>query len=113
MASTSGLGSASIPGSSSAVSVTRQEATGLVRQVSRLLNRQLSSICQVNGLKSTGIKAELQKRIGQREFRRATDHFALFFFTTCFPLGSSDNPPTLSCMIFRRIALLPTLESQH
>ncbi|KAH6893567.1 PINIT domain-containing protein [Thelonectria olida] len=75
MASTSGLGSASIPGSNYAVSVTRQEATGLVRQVSRLLNRQLSSICQVNGLKSTGIKAELQKRIGQliEEALRAND----------------------------------------
>lgn len=67
MASTAGLGSAAIPGSSD-VGLTRQDASQLVRQVNRLLNRQLSSICQINGLKSTGIKAELQKRIATSEF---------------------------------------------
>lgn len=41
----------------------RSEASSLARQVNRLLNRQLSSVCQVNGVKSTGIKAELQRRI--------------------------------------------------
>ncbi|KAG5929649.1 hypothetical protein E4U53_002406 [Claviceps sorghi] len=43
----------------------RQDVSALVRQVqgNQLLNRQLSSICQVNGLKSTGVKAELQRRI--------------------------------------------------
>ncbi|KAK7403192.1 E3 SUMO-protein ligase pli1 [Neonectria punicea] len=59
MASTSGLGSAAAPASS----VSRLEASQLVRQVNRLLNRQLSLVCQVNGVKSTGIKAELQNRI--------------------------------------------------
>ncbi|KAM0428239.1 hypothetical protein ACHAPT_007140 [Fusarium lateritium] len=49
--------------STQTVSVSRTEANALVRQVNRLLNRQLSSVCQVNGVKSTGIKAELQKRI--------------------------------------------------
>ncbi|QPG95738.1 hypothetical protein C2857_001876 [Epichloe festucae Fl1] len=45
--------------------IPRQEVSALVRQVqgNQLLNRQLSSICQVNGLKSTGVKAELQRRI--------------------------------------------------
>lgn len=63
MASSSSLGSAAAPGSSSAASVSRHEASQLVRQVNRLLNRQLSSVCQVNGIKSTGIKADLQNRI--------------------------------------------------
>ncbi|OAQ62301.1 Zinc finger domain-containing protein, MIZ-type [Pochonia chlamydosporia 170] len=46
-------------------SISRQEVTALLRQVqgNQLLNRQLSSVCQVNGLKSTGVKAELQRRI--------------------------------------------------
>ncbi|KHN97668.1 Zinc finger, MIZ-type [Metarhizium album ARSEF 1941] len=45
--------------------VSRQEVTVLLRliQGNQLLNRQLSSICQVNGLKCTGVKAELQRRI--------------------------------------------------
>ncbi|QLI68745.1 E3 SUMO-protein ligase pli1 [Metarhizium brunneum] len=45
--------------------IQRQDVTTLVRLVqgNQLLNRQLSSICQVNGLKSTGVKAELQRRI--------------------------------------------------
>ncbi|KAF4945207.1 hypothetical protein FSARC_14480 [Fusarium sarcochroum] len=61
----SGLGSglATNSGSTPGVGVSRSEANALVRQVSRLLNRQLSSVCQVNGVKSTGIKAELQNRI--------------------------------------------------
>ena len=50
-------------------SISRQEANTLVRQVqsTQLINRQLSSVCQVNGLKSTGVKAELQRRIINRE----------------------------------------------
>lgn len=49
--------------------ISRQEAASLVRQVNgtQLFNRQLSSVCQVNGLKSTGVKAELQRRIINRE----------------------------------------------
>ena len=45
--------------------IQRTDVLALVRQIqgSYLLNRQLSSICQVNGLKSTGVKAELQSRI--------------------------------------------------
>ncbi|EQL00179.1 zinc finger domain-containing protein [Ophiocordyceps sinensis CO18] len=46
-------------------SISRQETAQLVRQVqgNQLFNRQLSSVCQVNGLKSTGVKADLQHRI--------------------------------------------------
>ncbi|XP_044717558.1 PINIT domain-containing protein [Hirsutella rhossiliensis] len=45
--------------------ISRQEVSQLVRQVqgNQLFNRQLSSVCQVNGLKSTGVKADLQRRI--------------------------------------------------
>lgn len=45
--------------------ISRQEVSALIRQVqgNQLINRQLSSVCQVNGLKSTGVKAELQRRI--------------------------------------------------
>lgn len=52
-----------------ATSVTVQEMDALVREVrsASLYNRQLSSICQVNGLKSTGVKAELQRRITDRK----------------------------------------------
>ncbi|RGP60518.1 e3 sumo- ligase pli1 [Fusarium longipes] len=62
----SGLGSVShstVHSSSAGGGNLRQEASALARQVNRLLNRQLSSVCQVNGVKSTGIKAELQGRI--------------------------------------------------
>ncbi|KAG6088667.1 hypothetical protein E4U30_001878 [Claviceps sp. LM220 group G6] len=49
----------------SASTISREEVSSLVRQIqgNQLLNRQLSSVCQVNGLKSTGVKAELQRRI--------------------------------------------------
>ncbi|RGP60670.1 putative relatd to e3like factor in the sumo pathway [Fusarium sporotrichioides] len=59
----SGLGSVSNSASSQGGGTLRQEASALARQVNRLLNRQLSSVCQVNGVKSTGIKADLQGRI--------------------------------------------------
>ncbi|KAF5716459.1 hypothetical protein FMUND_6412 [Fusarium mundagurra] len=52
----------------------RSEASSLARQVNRLLNRQLSSVCQVNGVKSTGIKAELQRRIHNLSY--ITNHVA-------------------------------------
>lgn len=44
-----------------------------MRQVksTQLFNRQLSSVCQVNGLKSTGVKADLQTRIANRELPTA------------------------------------------
>ncbi|RFU72254.1 e3 sumo- ligase pli1 [Trichoderma arundinaceum] len=46
-------------------SISRHDVNALLRQVqgNSLFNRQLSSVCQVNGLKSTGVKAELQRRI--------------------------------------------------
>ncbi|KAL7894187.1 PINIT domain-containing protein [Trichoderma sp. SZMC 28014] len=46
-------------------SIARHDVNNLLRQVqgNSLFNRQLSSVCQVNGLKSTGVKAELQRRI--------------------------------------------------
>ncbi|KAL7789829.1 PINIT domain-containing protein [Trichoderma ceciliae] len=45
--------------------ISRHDVNALLRQVqgNSLFNRQLSSVCQVNGLKSTGVKAELQRRI--------------------------------------------------
>ncbi|GKT88061.1 MIZ/SP-RING zinc finger protein [Colletotrichum tofieldiae] len=46
-------------------SIPRQELHALVKLVNsnQLLNRQLSSICQLNGLTSSGVKASLQSRI--------------------------------------------------
>ncbi|KIL95850.1 hypothetical protein FAVG1_00588 [Fusarium avenaceum] len=61
--STYGSASAANPSSTQGTGNLRSEAGALVRQVNRLLNRQLSSVCQINGVKSTGIKAELQGRI--------------------------------------------------
>jgi hypothetical protein len=51
-------------------SISRTDYTTLIRQVSgaTLFNRQLASICQINGLKSTGVKAELQGRIRDCKF---------------------------------------------
>ncbi|OTA07389.1 hypothetical protein A9Z42_0082730 [Trichoderma parareesei] len=45
--------------------IQRNDVSALLRQVqgNSLFNRQLSTVCQVNGLKSTGVKAELQRRI--------------------------------------------------
>ncbi|KAM3507208.1 hypothetical protein MY11210_007244 [Beauveria gryllotalpidicola] len=49
----------------STTGVPKHEMLSLIREVqgNQLFNRQLSSICQVNGLKSTGVKADLQRRI--------------------------------------------------
>ncbi|CAM1510344.1 Fc.00g006790.m01.CDS01 [Cosmosporella sp. VM-42] len=57
------MSSSSASGATAAGSLSRDDATPLLRQVNRLLNRQLSSVCQVNGLKSTGVKADMQNRI--------------------------------------------------
>lgn len=56
--------------------IPRQEIEALVRQVksTQLFNRQLSSVCQVNGLKSTGVKADLQTRIANRESCQRCNH---------------------------------------
>jgi E3 SUMO-protein ligase PIAS1 len=61
--SVAGAGPASLP------APTRRDVEELVRQIRSptFYNRQLSSICQVNGLKSTGVKADLQRRITDRE----------------------------------------------
>jgi hypothetical protein len=63
-------------------SISRQEASALVRQVQspQLINRQLSSICQVNGIKSTGVKAELQRRIMNRKFLSLEIRLLFFSF---------------------------------
>ncbi|KFH42437.1 E3 SUMO-protein ligase-like protein [Hapsidospora chrysogenum ATCC 11550] len=57
--SAAGAAPASLPAPS------RRDVEELVRQIRSptFYNRQLSSICQVNGLKSTGVKADLQRRI--------------------------------------------------
>ncbi|KAM3508231.1 hypothetical protein MY10362_001291 [Beauveria mimosiformis] len=49
----------------STIGVPKHEVLSLIREIqsNQLFNRQLSSICQVNGLKSTGVKADLQRRI--------------------------------------------------
>lgn len=87
----SGLGSAMNPIlPTQAAVVSRNEANALVRQVNRLLNRQLSSVCQVNGVKSTGIKAELQKRIANRKLSLASIH--------CQPLPTCTPPRPLLCI---------------
>jgi E3 SUMO-protein ligase PIAS1 len=51
-------------------SVPRNEATTLMKALGsqQLLNKQLSTICQVNGLKTSGNKADLQNRIINRTF---------------------------------------------
>lgn len=52
-------------------SIPRHELQALVKLVNsnQLLNRQLSSICQLNGLTSSGVKAALQSRIVNGESR--------------------------------------------
>lgn len=53
------------PSSGGSGPLTRTEQSALIRSVTggSLYNRQLSSVCQLNGLKSTGVKAVLQRRI--------------------------------------------------
>lgn len=60
---------ASVAAESTGTTISRRDVESLIRQVisPQLYNRQLSSICQVNGLKSTGVKADLQRRITDRE----------------------------------------------
>ncbi|KAM0579589.1 hypothetical protein ACHAO3_007607 [Verticillium nonalfalfae] len=45
--------------------IPRADVASLVKvvQSTTLLNRQLSTICQLNGLTSSGVKASLQQRI--------------------------------------------------
>lgn len=68
-------------------SISRTEASVLIKQVqgTSLFNRQLSSVCQVNGLKSTGVKADLQKRIIDRE---STSFPSLLLFILCADGGT-------------------------
>ncbi|KAI0128654.1 MIZ/SP-RING zinc finger protein [Xylariales sp. AK1849] len=40
-----------------------REISQLATTLSQLLNKQLQNVCQLNGLKTSGVKAELQKRI--------------------------------------------------
>lgn len=56
--------------------IDKREMDDLLRRVRgpQLYNRQLSSICQVNGLKSTGVKADLQRRITDRKFALLPAH---------------------------------------
>ncbi|KAK8049255.1 PINIT domain-containing protein [Apiospora phragmitis] len=46
-----------------ASSTSAREIQSLSVQLGHMLNKQLQSICQINGLKTSGIKADLQKRI--------------------------------------------------
>jgi hypothetical protein len=81
--------SSSATGPMSSQQLPRSEVSALIRQVNSpsLYNRQLSSVCQVNGLKSTGVKAELQRRIttckylwspfGYLVFPQACPHFTV------------------------------------
>lgn len=49
--------------------IPRRDSDQLIRKITGpILNRHLSAICQLNGLKSTGVKADMQQRIVNREF---------------------------------------------
>ena len=87
------------PAAGAQVSLTapsRREMEEVIRQIrgNSLYNRQLSSICQVNGLKSTGVKADLQRRITDR-----TSHPPCFHLPLTLPLGVP------FCLPFTRHAL--------
>jgi E3 SUMO-protein ligase PIAS1 len=49
-------------------SIPKSDVNSLVKlvQSNLLLNRQLQTICQINGLRSAGVKAEMQGRIVNR-----------------------------------------------
>lgn len=81
-------------------SISRQEVSALLRQVqgNQLFNRQLSSVCQVNGLKSTGVKAELQRRIVDRESLRVSESYASPILLSS-PLPPAPHPPGCSCLV--------------
>lgn len=58
----------------SATKISRKELDAVFRQIksSGLFNKQLQFICQVNGLKSSGVKADLQRRISDRKYLSST-----------------------------------------
>lgn len=61
-------------------------------QSNTLLNRQLSAICQLNGLTSSGVKANLQSRIANCEY--------------CLSRPShTKKAEPLRCLIYRRRVL--------
>jgi E3 SUMO-protein ligase PIAS1 len=45
------------------MSSSRAEIQQLHSRLQTLLNKQLQNICQLNGLKTSGVKADLQRRI--------------------------------------------------
>lgn len=83
-----------------AASVTVQEMDSLMREVrsASLYNRQLSSICQVNGLKSTGVKAELQKRITDRKSQLNSKSLRRHI------LPPQSSPPQITLSLFSAIS---------
>jgi hypothetical protein len=105
--STYGSASAANPSSTQGTGNLRSEAGALVRQVNRLLNRQLSSVCQINGVKSTGIKAELQGRIHNRKF--TVNLYTVLFSLATVPRDRgvytlprffhSDSPSQAACTV--------------
>lgn len=88
---------ATVPSSSPAppmsTALNRNDLSALIRQVTSptLYNRQLSSVCQVNGLKSTGVKIELQNRITARELRPA-EFETLFCLILLVPCSDGFSP---------------------
>lgn len=80
--------------------VPRADASALVKLINSttLLNKQLSAICQLNGLTSSGVKAHLQARITNRKSARC-------FLPSFFPLLPLLPPgPSLT---LDRLALFP------
>lgn len=56
---------------------TKAEVQSLISliQSNSLLNRQLQTICQINGLKSSGVKADLQRRIVELIYQFYSDRY--------------------------------------
>ena len=67
------------------LSAPESDVNALVQMIrnGNLLNRQLSNICQVNGLKSAGVKLDLQNRIIARKLGYVAPAF-LFLFLLFF-----------------------------
>lgn len=78
------------------MAASNNEIRALERILSTLLNKQLQNICATNGLRTSGVKAELQNRIkdGRLSFNVICSVSASVYFYFHMPIWSSSIPVT-------------------
>ena len=92
------------------MSSTNPEIRQLERAISHLLNKQLQQICQSSGLRTSGVKADLQTRIKKGEWvniRDGKDEKTIFPRLHCHMLGERERERAQPDFCRRCIRLVP------